>query len=193
MRGDVKHVHYWLLPFVVCMTAIPISAAKWRMDPVSGEDAIADFKRICVDNFLDAKALSEELASEKSRWVALKPLPKVYLNYGRYWRSSTGEVGHITSPSQPLVINDPACHFTFVQSSKDTHGSLIGLATSYLQLGVGYDTGKPKINQQRWDFQEVGGVQTRIFVTSNLELDGLIVSRFSISKHRLGEPASKAN
>jgi hypothetical protein len=187
------HSKFLFLPVMILAFAVPSLAAKWSMTPLAGNEAIAEFRRICVDNFLDENALSTELASEESRWVELKPLPKGYIRSGRYWRSSTGEVGYVSVPGYPKDINDPACHFTFVRNTRDTHGSLIALAVKYLKLGVGRDTGKSKIDQRRWDFENVGGVKARIFVTSNLKSDGLIVSRFSISKHRLSKSASKAN
>ena len=187
------HSKFWLLSAMVLAFAEPSLAAKWSMTPLAGNEAIAEFKRICVNNFLDEKALSTELSSEKNRWVSLTPLPKGYISSGHYWRSSTGEVGYVSVPSYPKEINDPACHFTFVRNSKDTQASLTALAIKYLKLGTGRDPGKTKVEQRRWDFEDVGGVKARIFVTSNIKLDGLIVSRFSISKHRLGKSGSKAN
>ena len=189
----MRHSKFWLLPAMILAFAVPSLAAKWNMTPLAGNEAIAEFKRICVNNFLDEKALSTELASEKNRWVSLTRLPKGYISSGQYWRSSTGEVGYVSVPSYPKEINDPACHFTFVRNSKDTQASLTALAIKYLKLGVGRDPGKTKVQQRRWDFEDVGGVKARIFVTSNIKLDGLIVSRFSISKHRLGKSGSKAN
>jgi hypothetical protein len=187
------HSKFWLLPAMVTALSVPSLAAKWSMTPLAGNEAVAEFKRICVNNFLDGNALSAELASEKNRWVSLASPPKGYISSGRYWRSSTGEVGYVSVPSYPKKINDPSCHFTFVRNSKDTQASLSALAIKYLKLGAGRNPGKTKVDQRRWDFEDVGGVKARIFVTSNIKLDGLIVSRFSISKHRLGKSDSKAN
>jgi hypothetical protein len=192
-RGiTVRQHQFWILPFLALTIGTPVIAAKWSMRSITGTEAIAEFKRICVANFLDQKAIVSELNTEQARWTALKPLPKGYITAGKYWRSNTAEVGYVSQPNQTKDFNDPACHFTFVLSKNDTHGSLVALATEHLKLGTGRETGKPVIKQRRWDYEDVGGVKSRIFVTSNLKSDGLIVSRFSISRHRVSEPVIKA-
>jgi hypothetical protein len=156
-----------------------------KMQPISAELALQKFDELCVSHYLDRSALLERLVKDTVSWKAHKKLRSSDVRGGVYFESSVGELGHVIQTNISPMTNDPACHFTFVRDQTVTHKSLVIAATERFGLKDGGDTSS-RIDggQMRWDFQNVGPVPARIFVTSDTKANGRIVSRLSISRHR---------
>ena len=156
-----------------------------RMEATSDVEALRSFQEICVAHFLEKKALFAKLRSDPGKWILHTKRRPSDVYGGVYFESKNGEVGHVSTPKLPRVINDPACHFTFISDNQTNHQSLVKLTIRELSLIGGKDTSSKNAKQVRWDFQNVNGGLVRIFVSSGLKANGREVSRLSISKHRV--------
>lgn len=161
---------------------------KRKMGAISENEAVQNFRDICMAHYLDRKSLLDRLQADLDTWTMYTERRPSDLTGGLYLESQRGEIGYVNLPNQRVTNNDPACHFSFITEKKATHQSLVNLATNELGLTGGRDTTSKNNKQVRWDYQNINGTLVRIFVSSGIKANGRVVSRLSISRHRTPPP-----
>src|ERR1044072_5259116 len=88
--------------------------------PVPTADAIAYFRRICVDT-LPEPSRSAAVLSRESGWVRYQKRDGRTPVIGHFWRSVRGELGYQNLPGLQMLETNPGCHYSFRTTADYRH------------------------------------------------------------------------
>jgi hypothetical protein len=152
--------------------------------PISPDDAIAYFKRICVDTMPNPSVFAAALNAEPAGWVAFQKRDRGTVILGHFWRSEQGELFYQNLPEMTVLETNPGCHYSFRNGPDYSHDEAARAVARALGLDGGRQTGKKKAPQTRWEGALPNGTRIRIFLSSVVrDMDGP-ASTLSVSAYR---------
>jgi hypothetical protein len=152
--------------------------------PIGADDAIAYFKRICVDPMPSPKSFAAALNAEHAGWQAFEKMDGGIPVIGHFWRSPLGELAYSNLPG--IRETNPACHYTFRTAAGFSHDQAAESLTRFLHLDRGRQTGKKKAPQTRWEARLPNGRRIRLFLSSAARDLGGPAATLSVSAYADG-------
>jgi hypothetical protein len=152
--------------------------------PVATGEAIAYFRRTCVDTLPDPSAFALRFDLASGIWTAYEkrdPNPSVR---GSYWRSAQGEVGYVYRPGTRRSGPSPACEYAFLTAPDFGFDAAASALASALGLGAGRRAG----TAIRWESRLPNGTEARLTLSAAEDMGGP-AARLSIFAYRL--PANR--
>ena len=160
------------------------AAPAVTFEPVTADDAIAYFRRMCVGTMPDPGAFAVALNAESAGWREYRKQNRGTPVIGHFWRSGRGELSYLYLPGATFNERTPACHYTFRTGADFRHDMAAAALAGALRLDSGKPTGSRKAPQTRWETVLPNGTRARIFLSSSVrDMDGP-ASTLSVSAYR---------
>ena len=150
-------------------------------DILAFEQALATFQRICVDTLPSPQGFTTAMNAIGIRWRKVDKTPAEIFGTGNSWQSTLGEISYHNPAYSHVTRGGPACHFEFRPDHRYGHAQAAAALAVALGLPAGRDTGNRRQPQMRWESDLPSGMRIRVFLTSNVELNGGSGARLSIS------------
>lgn len=152
--------------------------------PIAAGDAIAYFRRMCVDTMPEPRAFATALNVEPPGWVRYQKSHRGSPVVGHFWRSSRGELSYVNLPGLRSPETNPVCHYAFRRDPEFSHNEVASALARALGLDSGRPTGSRRGPQTRWEGTLPNGLRVRVFLSSDVEDMRGPASRLSISAYR---------
>ena len=162
------------------------AAAPPDYRPIRADEAIAYFKRVCVDTMPSPNAFAAVLNAEPPGWTAFRKEDRGAVVLGHFWRSERGELAYKNLPEVTFLETNPACHYSFRTAPDYSHEQAADALIRLLRLDRGRQTGKKKAPQTRWESALPNGVRIRLFLSSAVRDLGGPAATLSVSAYRDG-------
>ncbi len=155
-----------MITLFLALQAAPLAEMKSSMQPVSLEEGVALFSKICFEKFPDSKAVMEIISSPELELTKLPETPSQAMQPGDAWTSSNARVSYVDAEWMPVDLGSPQCSVTVVLNGQPLHGDIASAMTTKMQLPpVKY--GKNSANAQtKWDIPQSNGDKWRLFLSS---------------------------
>lgn len=164
------------------------AAAQAAIVPVAAADAIAYFRRVCVDTLPDPERFAAALAGPDD-WEPFETSHRGARVVGHFWRSARGELAYQYLPGVTAIQTTPACHFSFRTDAAYSHAGARAALARALGLDAGRDTGNARAPQTRWETRLPNGTRARLFLSSAVPDLGGPAARLSISAYPDAHPS----
>ena len=151
----------------MALQAAPLAEIKSSMHPVSVEESVAIFNRICFAKFPDAKAAKGIIADPALELTKLPETPSQAMQPGDAWTSPKAQVSYVDADWMPMDMGSPQCSVTVVIEGQPLHSTIAGAMTTSLQLPL-VKFGKDAASaQSKWDIPQPNGDKWRMFLSTS--------------------------
>jgi hypothetical protein len=169
---------------ILAAAALAGNADQAQFSPAAAGEAIAYFRRICVDTLPDPRAFAAALDADGSGWTRYEKIIRRAPVLGHFWRSSRGELSYVNLPGPEFGETNPACHYAFRTEPDYDHEAASRALAAALRIAGGRQTRDGRELQTRWEARLPSGLRVRIFLsTAERDLGGPAAT-LSISAYR---------
>ena len=113
-------------------------------------NAVAYFRRLCVDTLPELRAFGAALNAEPAGWRRYQKRIRGNAAIGHFWRSTLGEISYVNLPGLPSPETNPACHYAFRTGPDFSHDAAARALASAIGLDAGRETGSRRAPQTHW-------------------------------------------
>jgi hypothetical protein len=135
------------------------------LQPMSAVDAVALFKRVCVDPFPDPARFETALAAEDDTYQKTPKTPEQAMQPGDSYYSNRAQFGYAAADWLPRDLPSPQCALTVRLDAAPDHPAIASATAAAIGLPPGKTSGKGRI-QTQWDVGAPGG-KFRYFMTTS--------------------------
>jgi len=174
-----------LIGLVTLLPAASVLAQSPAFEAQSLPEAFAVFDEFCVKPLPSVDEFVAALNRSDLDWERVQRRERVRrLDPPNYFQSRAGELSYVIADGLPTSMGSPTCHSTFRTDAAYSHDEAAALVAARLNLGEGASERTRRSPQTKWEAITGDGMAIRVFLTSNVELDGERAARLSISRLR---------
>ena len=153
------------------LAAPPAADMKSSMQPVSVEDGVALFKRVCFAPFPDPKAAQAVIADPALGLTKEGETPSQAMQPGDAWMSPTARVTYVDSEWLPRDFGNPQCGVTVALEGAPEHLAIEAAVIATLALPPGKGGKNIPRGQTQWDLPR-GPDTWRMFLSTETTPSG---------------------
>ena len=162
-----------MISALLMLMSTPLNEMKSSMEPVSMDQGISMFSKLCFEKFPDSKAVLDAIGDPALGLTKLPKTPSEAMQPGDSWSSSTARVTYVDADWLPSDFGSPQCSATVLLSGKPSHSSIAKAMTTKLALPTvkfGKDGARA---QTKWDKAGLALATWRIFLTTEQTPSGI--------------------
>jgi hypothetical protein len=165
-----------MITLFLALQAAPLAEMKSSMQPVSLDESVGLFSRICFETMPDSKAAMEVINSPDLELIKLPETPTQAMQPGDAWASSKLAVTYVDAQWLPMDFGSPQCSVTVVLEGEPLHSAIATTMQTKLQLPTVKFGKEAESTRTMWDVPQTSGDKWRLFLTSNKTPSGTQMS-----------------
>lgn len=155
-----------MISIMLALQTAPVAEMKSSMPPVSIEESVEFFNKVCFETFPDAKRALEVIASPDLQLSKLPETPSEAMQPGDAWSSPKARVTYVDADWLPLDLGSPQCSVTMVVNGQPLHSEIASVMAATLQLPAVKFGKERRSSETMWDVPQTNGDKWRLFLTS---------------------------
>ena len=150
----------------------PGDGLQSTMEPVSAQEAVGLFQKVCFDPFPDPQASQAAIADPALGLEKMVETPSQAMQPGDTWTSARAKVGYVDADWMPRDLGSPQCSVVVALDGKAVHGDVANAFAAKLGLPEGKIGKNGPHATSRWDVAGRDPDSWRIFLSTQQTFSG---------------------